>query len=113
MASNFPDDELMERIAETVEPEETKTAPSCLKAKIYSTLMLRQAETGPLMGLTEVKAGGSMLCVFEELVRVASAGKGLESVNICRVCHARVLAEHLQHPPIYWQGCPYVELKKT
>ena len=113
MARDFPDEELMERIAETTEPEERRTAPSCLKAKIYSALMLRQAETGPLMGLTEVKAGGSTLCVFEELVRVASAGEGIESLNICRVCHARVLAEHLEHPPIYWQGCAYVQLKKT
>ncbi len=113
MARNFQADELMERIAETVEPEERKTAPSCLKANIYSALMLRQAETGPLMGLTEVKAAGSTLCVFEELVRIASAGEGIESLNICRVCHARVLAEHLEHPPIYWQGCPYVQLKKT
>ena len=113
MARDFRDDELMARIAETVEPEETKTALSCLKAKIYSALMLRQAETGPLMGLTEVKAGGSTLCVFEELVRVASAGERVESLNICRVCHARVLAEHLERPPIYWQGCPYVQLKKT
>jgi hypothetical protein len=98
MARNFPDDELMERIAETTEAEERRTAPSCLKAKIYSALM---------------KAGGSTLCVFEELVRVARAGEGVESLNICRVCHARVLAEHLEHPPIYWQGCPYVQLKKT
>ena len=57
MARDFPDEELMERIAETTEPEERRTAPSCLKAKIYSALMLRQAETGPLIGLTEVKAG--------------------------------------------------------
>jgi len=112
MGRDFPDDELMERIAETVEPEETRTALSCLKAKIYSALMLHQAERGPLMSLTEVKAGGSTLCVFEELVRIASAGEGIESLNICRVCHARVLAEHLEHPPIYWQGCPYVQLKK-
>ncbi len=56
MARDFPDDELMERIAETTEAEERRTAPSCLKAKIYSALMLRQAETGPLMGLTEVRA---------------------------------------------------------
>jgi hypothetical protein len=113
MARGFPDNELMERIAETAEPEERRAALSCLKAKIYSALMVRQAETGPLMGLTEVKAGGSRLCVVEELVRIASAGDGIESVNICRVCHARVLAEHLEHPPIYWQGCAYVQLKKT
>ncbi len=113
MARNFPDDELMERIAETTEAEERRTAPSCLKAKIYSALMLHQAERGPLMSLTEVKAGGSTLCVFEEVVRVASAGASIESLNICRVCHARVLAEHFEHPPIYWQGCPYVQLKKT
>ena len=108
MARNFPDDELMERIAGTAEPEEARTAPSCLKAKIYSALMLHQAESGPLMSLTEIKAGGGALCVFEELVRLAGAGESIESLNICRVCHARVLAEHLEHPPIYWPGCAYV-----
>jgi len=113
MARDFRDDELMERIAETTEPEERRTAPSCLKAKIYSALTLRQAETGPLMGLTEVKAAGSRLCVFEELVRIGSVSERIESLNICRVCHARVLAEHLEHPPIYWKGCAYVQLKKT
>jgi hypothetical protein len=112
MAKNFPDDKFMELIADAIEPEETPTAPSCLKAKVYSALMLRQAETGPLMSLTEVKAGGNALCVFEELVRIAGAGESVEALNICRVCHARVLAEHLEHPPIYWHGCPYVQLKK-
>jgi hypothetical protein len=113
MASDFRDDELMERIAATTEPQERRTAPSSLKAKIYSALMLRQAETGPLMSLSEVRVGGSRLCVFEELVRIGSVGEGIETLNICRICHARVLAEHFEHPPIYWQGCPYVQLKKT
>jgi len=40
-------------------------------------------------------------------------GETVKSLNICRVCHARVLAEHLENAPIYWGGCPYVEFKKS
>lgn len=113
MATNIPDDELMQFIANGIEPEEASTAPSRLKARVYSALMVRQAKAGPLMSLTEVKAGGHELCVFEQLVEIAPVGETMGSVNICRVCHARVLAEHLERPPIYWSGCPYVALKKA
>jgi hypothetical protein len=27
------------------------------------------------------------------------------------VCHARVLAERLEHAPIYWPHCPYVRFQ--
>ena len=53
------------------------------------------------------------LCVFEELVRIAPVGEAAKSLNICRICHARVLAEHMGNAPIYWSGCPYVELKNS
>ena len=103
----------MQFVADGSEPEETETAPSSLKAKVYSALVQRQAESGPLMSLTAVKAGGRDLCVFEKLVQIAPTGEMVDSLNFCRVCHARVLAEHLERPPIYWGGCTYVALKKS
>src|SRR5258708_38305398 len=110
---NLPDHEFMERIADAVELTESEPAPARLKARVYSALMLRQVETGPLMSLTETNAPGQKLCVFEELVRIAPVGETAKSLNICRVCHARVLAEHIENAPIYWNGCPYVELKNS
>jgi len=110
---NRPDDEFMERIASEVELTRPQVAPSRLKAKVYSALMLRQAESGPLMSLTETHACGHKLCVFEELVRIAPVGEAAKSLNICRVCHARVLAEQIENAPIYWPGCPYVVLKNS
>ncbi len=62
----------MERIADEAALTEPQVAPSRLKAKVYSALMLRQAESGPLMSLTETDACGHKLCVFEELVATAS-----------------------------------------
>ncbi len=113
--SNLPDEEFLERIAEGVEPTELELerAPARLKAKVYSALMLKHVETGPLLSLTETRACGHELCVFEELVRIAPVGEAAKSLNICRVCHARVLAEHMENAPIYWSGCPYVELKNS
>ena len=75
--------------AEGVELTELELAPAHLKAKVYSALMLKQAETGPLLSLTETRACGHELCVFEDLVRIAPVGEGAKSLNICRVCHAR------------------------
>jgi hypothetical protein len=106
---NLPDEEFMERIADGVQVTESELAPAHLKAKVYSALILRQTETGPLMSLTETKACGHKLCVFEELVRIAPMGESAKSLNVCRACHARVLAEHIKNAPIYWSGCPYVE----
>lgn len=109
----IPDEEFMRRIADEVELTPSETAPARLKAKLYSALILRQAEAGPLMSLTETAACGHELCVFEGLVRIAPVGEAVKSVNICRVCHARVLAEHIENAPIYWDGCPYVRLKNS
>jgi len=111
--ANLRDEEFMRLIADCAGPAESEPAPSHLKAKIYSALVRRQAESGPLMSLTKIKACGEELCVFEELVRIAPLGERAKSLNICRVCHARVLAEHMENAPIYWSGCPYVELKKA
>jgi len=74
--------------------------------------MQRESQQGRLRAFPETKAEGGKLCVFEELMRVAPLGAALKSANICRICHARVLGETLENPPIYWAGCPYVEFKK-
>jgi hypothetical protein len=107
------DDEFMERIAEAVELGKSEHTPADLKARLYSALVRQQAQTGPLMNLTETSARGHQLCAFEQLVRIAPVGERVKCLNICRVCHARVLAEHMENPPIYWSGCPYVEFKKS
>jgi len=88
-------------------------APSRLKARIYSALMLRESASKQLRSIPETKAKGGKLCVFEELVRIAPVSTGMKSLNICRVCHARVLGESMEKPPIYWANCPYVEFKKS
>jgi hypothetical protein len=49
------------------------------------------------------------LCIFESALAVLPAGSGVRSMNPCRVCHARVLGERMNHAPIFWPGCPYSE----
>jgi hypothetical protein len=110
---SFPDEEFFLQIADQVELSDSTLAPARLKAKLYSALVERQRETGPLMSLTECHDRGGRLCVFEHLVRIAPVGEMMKSLNICRVCHARVLAENMENPPMYWNGCPYVEFKKS
>ena len=111
--ANLSDEKFIERIADGIELMETEAAPTRLKAKVYSALMQQQAKTTSLLSLTEISARGQKLCVFEKLVQIAPVGESAKSLNICRVCHARVLAEHMENPPIYWSGCPYVELKNS
>ena len=84
-------------------------APAKLKARIYSTLVRSHAATGPLLSLTETKAAGRRLCVFEDALTAMPVGDRLKSINLCRVCHARVLGERLNRAPIFWPGCPYAE----
>ena len=111
--TRLPDEEFMDRIADGVELTAPEPAPARLKAKILSALLARQAETGPLLSLTHSHAHGRELCVFEQLVRIAPLGERAKSVNLCRGCHARMLAERFENPPIYWSGCPYVRFKKS
>jgi hypothetical protein len=107
-----PEEEFFDRLADGAPlPSEPVKAPAKLKAQIYSALTRRQAATGPLASFSQTKAAGRRLCFFEELVRIAPAGERVKSLNICRVCHARVLAEHLERPPIYWPKCPYVKFQ--
>lgn len=111
--ANPLDDEFIERIADGVELSHSEHAPADLKARLYSALVRQQTQTGPLLSLTETNALGRQLCVFEHLIRIAPLGERAKSLNICRVCHARVLAEHIENAPIYWSGCPYVAFKKS
>ncbi|MGC1371979.1 MAG: hypothetical protein WA824_07575 [Candidatus Sulfotelmatobacter sp.] len=112
MPKDFSDDELLQSLALRIEPTETQAAPSRLKSRIYSALVRRQAENGPLLSLTETKSAGHGLCVFEECLRIAPTGESAKRLNPCRICHARILAEQMENPPIYWPNCPYVTFKK-
>jgi hypothetical protein len=67
------------------------------------------AETGPLLDLADTKEAGVPLCVFESAWATLPIGKNLHSMNLCRICHARVLGERMEHAPIFWAGCPYSE----
>jgi hypothetical protein len=109
---NDHDEQFMKTLAD-IELSESQPAPASLKAKVYSALLRRHAESGPLASLSESARCGHKLCVFEQIVRISPVGQSVKSLNICRVCHARVLAEHLNNAPIYWSGCPYVEFKKS
>jgi hypothetical protein len=115
MPDQEQDKKRFQQFAEAVELESSSSfrAPSRLKARIYSALMLRESAAAPLRSMAETKAAGHGLCVFEELVRIAPVGEKLQSFNICRLCHARVLAENLEKPPIYWGNCPYTNFKKS
>lgn len=88
------------------------SAPSRLKSRIYSALVQRQRQSSPLLSITETKAGNRRLCVFENLVEISPVGEKMKSLNFCRVCHARVLAEAVENAPIYWRHCPYVSFQK-
>lgn len=110
---NLPEEQFIELIASDVELRDAVPAPTRLKAKLYSAMMLEEAAAGPLMSVSECANHGGKLCVFERLVQIAPVGRQIEALNYCRVCHARILAEKLENPPIYWHGCPYVQFKKS
>jgi hypothetical protein len=112
MSDRMNEDRLFESLAERTAPAAAK-APARLKSRIYSALLARQAERGPLASVAESKTAGAGLCFFEELVRIAPIGEPLKHANPCTVCHARILAERFEHPPIYWPNCPYTRFKKA
>lgn len=93
--------------------ETSERAPSSLKARLYSALIRKQQESGPLASLDRSVASGRDICVFEKLVQIAPVGEKAKSPFFCQVCHARVLAEHLERPPIFWPHCPYVAFKNS
>lgn len=103
------DDLWFERLAGATGPVTEERTPADLKSRVYSALVARMADGGPLLDLPRTKAAGGHLCVFENALAVLPLGAGLQSMNPCRVCHARVLGERMEHAPIFWPGCPYSE----
>jgi hypothetical protein len=91
------------------EPEGQK-APASLKARLYSAIIRAQQAAGPLRSLDATDANHP-LCVFEKLVQIAPVGEQAKSRFYCHVCHARVLAEAFDNPPIFWPNCPYSNFK--
>jgi hypothetical protein len=108
------DDEIFLRLAQETETATgASRAPSRLKAKTYSALIRRQEQSGPLLNLAQTRRAGHGLCVFESLWEHMPLGASAKCFNCCSICHARVLGEKVEPPPIYWGHCPYVAFKKT
>jgi hypothetical protein len=105
------DDRFFEALAEIGAGEPSIPAPARLKSRIYTALTRRQGESGPLASLSATKAADRGLCVFEQLVEIGPLPENVKCVNYCSVCHARILAEKLEHAPIYWSHCPYVRFQ--
>jgi hypothetical protein len=93
------------------EPSEER-APSSLKARLYSGLVRKQRESGPLASLQDTVSAGRSICVFERLVQIAPVSEKVKSPFFCQICHARVLAEHFDKAPIFWESCPYVKFQQ-
>ena len=104
-------DQWMERLAAETPLEETAPVSSRLKSKIYSSLILALEEDGPLLPLPATKKAGRALCVFEQLVEILPAPDAVQSLQYCKVCHAKALGERVENAPIYWPGCPYCEFQ--
>lgn len=101
------------RLADTTDaaPATSERAPARLKSRLYSAIVAKLTASGPLRSLPATQAAGRDLCVFENLLRAIPDGR-IQSMNPCRVCHARLLAERFESPPIYWPHCPYVEFQR-
>ena len=69
------DERWLEQLADAADFDTAtaERAPARLKSQIYSALVSKQSETGPLLSLAATKAAGSGLCVFEQGHRVAAA----------------------------------------
>lgn len=106
------DNRLFELLARETGEAGVESAPSRLKARLYTALIQKQQESGRLRTLAETRSCGHGLCIFEDLWERLTMAEGIQSFNCCSVCHARVLAEHLERPPIYWGHCPYVAFAK-
>jgi hypothetical protein len=113
VADEFMDDRMFEAFAQEAGEAPASGAGTRLKARIYTALVRRQEETGPIASVSQTKAAGRDLCVFEELVQISPVGERAKSVFFCNTCHARVLAEHMDHPPIWWPHCPYAGFKQS
>jgi hypothetical protein len=103
------EDRWFDGLAQTVGKETPERAPARLTSKVYSAIVLWMSESGALLDLAETQRAGGHLCVFENVLTVLPIGKDVLAKNPCRMCHARVLAERMEHAPIFWPGCPYSE----
>lgn len=110
MSSRIPGEEFFERLASSQDAP-AERAPSRLKSRIYSALLRRQAQSGPLLSLSQTRAEGRGLCVFEKMACLAPTSERVKSFNLCNVCHARLLAERVENAPIFWGHCPYVRFQ--
>ena len=104
------DNGVMQRILRAAETEAEVPArvSSRLQSRIFSKLIQLDQEQGPLRLLSESRADGERLCIFETVVAVLP-GDNLQSRNPCAVCHARILGERVEQAPIFWPGCPYTK----
>lgn len=99
-------DKWFERLASATNVE--SSAPARLKSRIYSALVNRLSGRGTLLDLKASRSSGRGLCVFETaLTKLPGSTAG--TCNPCRVCHARMLGEHVETAPIFWPNCPYSE----
>ena len=106
-------DRFFSTLADDTGPDvSTDPAPARLKSRIYSRLLAEQAATGRLLSVSATRESGRDLCVFEAAVAHAPLPERVKSINPCYVCHARHLAEHLDHAPIFWPHCPYSEFHR-
>ncbi len=106
-------DDLWREFAEATDAAaEPEAASARLRSNILSRVNQEQTRQGPLASVSESKAAGRELCVFEEIMRVVPVGEDARKLNYCRVCHARVLAENMDNAPIWWAGCPYAQFHR-
>jgi hypothetical protein len=105
-------EQLLERLAALDANAQPARTPARLRSKIYSALVHRLSATGPLLSLSACEHAGGQLCIFERALAALPVGEQIDSKNPCRVCHARVLGERLDHAPIFWPGCPYADFHK-
>ena len=107
------DDLWFEQLAEATRDVDDERAPARLKSRLYSAIVSRMAQSGPLLDLAETKHAGGRLCVFENALTILPAGTDIRTLNPCRICHARVLGERMEHAPIFWPGCPYSDFHQS
>jgi len=113
MMTNPEEEREFREMLSKVPKEISRRTPSPLKARLYSALVREQQKSGPLASLNDTVAAGYAICVFEKLVQISPVGEKVKSPFFCQVCHARLLAEAFDNPPIYWAHCPYVAFKES
>jgi hypothetical protein len=113
MMTNPNEEREFSEVLSKIPLESDRRAPSSLKARLYSALVREQQRSGSLASLNETVAAGYGICVFERLVQISPVGETAKSPFFCQVCHARILAERFDNPPIFWPHCPYVDFKNS